>query len=105
MKWLTHSVPVPKRKSRPRTEETGRSFRQQALDITRRKARAITARIVDHVIPAAWDLLDWLRLWEPSQHESDLASIDDDDAGVEGGIQDFVPPETYQQSSGLFPEP
>jgi len=105
-KWLTNAVPVPKRKTRRRTEETAGGFRLSAIKITRPvKAKTIYSRIVDHVVPAAWDLLDWLRVWEPMQHESDMTGLDADHGGMHEEIPDFVPPENYHQSSGLFPEP
>ena len=101
-KWLTNSLAPPKRKSR-RTEDTTGGFRLSALKTTRPdKAKIIYSRIVDHVVPAAWDLLDWLRMWEPAQHESDVPSSDDNHVEIDGEQQDLVTPESYQQFSGLF---
>jgi hypothetical protein len=104
-KWVTQAVHVPRRKSR-RTEDTTGAFRMSARWTTRRdKMKAIYADIVDRVV-VVWDAVDWLRLWEPSGFESDMAGMDlDPDAGAGEFDYGFPPPETDRQSSGLFPEP
>jgi hypothetical protein len=104
-KWVAQAVHIPKRKSR-RTEDTTGAFRMSARRTTRRdKIKAIYAHLVDRIV-VVWDAVDWLRLWEPSAHESDMAGVDlDRDATAGEFDHGFPPPETDRQSSGLFPEP
>jgi len=102
---VAQAVHIPKRKSRGTRDTTG-AFKMWARKITRRDTlRAIYAHVIDHVVPV-WDAVDWLRLWEPTGYESDMAGMDlDRDASAGEFDHGFLPPETDRQSSGLFPEP
>lgn len=105
-KWAVDAIPFPKRKRRSRTGDTAGAFALSAGKATRRdKLKAIYGHVVDHVTPV-WDAVEWLRLWEPTGYESDMIGMDHyQDVSAAEFDHDFMLPETYHQSSGLFPEP
>jgi hypothetical protein len=100
------------RRKRRRSESEASGFALAANNLTRRtKIKRVIERVIDIVVdraidylaPASWDLLEWLHLWEPQTHHSDL--LDVQESSMNAYVHEHVPSEFSVPTSDFSPEP